>query len=196
MLPVRRISMPKWMLPVFSAFLAMELLIPAGLIVRQEVTLKKGKSYEFVTAPVDPVDLFRGRYLQLGFFEDRVDMDQEKYQSLRKRPYALLERDANGRARIAGLFNAKPSIGDWVRVKKLDSEPAEQAGRVHVRVEFPFGRFYMNENRAPKAEEYFRSFTLPDFSVLKVKVLAGNAAVEDLYIGDRPSREWIRTMGQ
>lgn len=188
--------MSKWVLPAWIGLIVVELLIPAGLVLRQEVTLRKGALYEFVIAPVDPVDLFRGRYLELGFFEDKVEMDLAAYQALREQPYAQLSRDSGGKAVLSGLFNNRPTSGDWLRVKKLSYETTEKPGRVRVTVSYPFSRFYVNEKKAPKAEEYFRSLTLPDYALLKVRVLAGNAAVEDLYIGGRPSREWVRTMGK
>ncbi|MGH8446703.1 MAG: GDYXXLXY domain-containing protein, partial [Solimonas sp.] len=46
--------------------------VPATLAVQSEMTLRSGARYYFRTAPVDPADAFRGRYVALNFEGLRV----------------------------------------------------------------------------------------------------------------------------
>jgi uncharacterized membrane-anchored protein len=56
-----------WRLLVFAVVGLAQLAVPASLIWKREQTLRHGSVWKFRTAPVDPVDAFRGRYVALEF---------------------------------------------------------------------------------------------------------------------------------
>lgn len=67
MSPVRRL--------VFWALVAIQALAPLGLIGWNEVALARGTEVTLRTVPVDPIDLFRGRYVRLGYEISRLPVD-------------------------------------------------------------------------------------------------------------------------
>jgi len=59
--------MKYWRLIVFVLVAFAQLAVPGSLIWKREHTLRQGNVWKFRTAPVDPVDVFRGRYVALHF---------------------------------------------------------------------------------------------------------------------------------
>ncbi len=57
---------------LFCLVALVQVSIPLSMIYRSEKTLENGKVFLFKTAPVDPYDAFRGKYVQLGFEHSRV----------------------------------------------------------------------------------------------------------------------------
>lgn len=58
------------LLALLVVLAAAQLAVPASMIVQRETVLTQGRVYKFKTAPVDPVDAFRGRYVALRFEEE------------------------------------------------------------------------------------------------------------------------------
>ncbi|HUR30287.1 MAG TPA: GDYXXLXY domain-containing protein, partial [Saprospiraceae bacterium] len=60
--------MIKIILPIaFAIMVLVQLYVPASMIMESEKVLKEGKEFKFKTAPVDPTDPFRGKYVELNF---------------------------------------------------------------------------------------------------------------------------------
>jgi uncharacterized membrane-anchored protein len=59
----------------FWALVAVQALIPLGLIAWNEVALATGTEVTLRTVPVDPLDLFRGRYVRLSYEISRVPVE-------------------------------------------------------------------------------------------------------------------------
>jgi uncharacterized membrane-anchored protein len=57
---------------LFWLLVALQALVPLGLIGWNEIALARGTEVVLRTAPVDPVDLFRGRYVRLGYEISRL----------------------------------------------------------------------------------------------------------------------------
>jgi uncharacterized membrane-anchored protein len=51
----------------FWALVAVQALVPLGLIASNEIALATGTKVTLGTVPVDPIDLFRGRYVRLRY---------------------------------------------------------------------------------------------------------------------------------
>ena len=83
---------------LFILVALLQLGAPVWMIWQREQTLRHGRVWKFRTAPVDPVDLVRGRYVALAFAaEERPDAE-----SLTGRSglYAILAVDDNGFATV------------------------------------------------------------------------------------------------
>jgi uncharacterized membrane-anchored protein len=59
---------------VFWALVAIQALVPLGLIGWNEVALARGTEVTLRTVPIDPIDLFRGRYVTLNYEISQVSM--------------------------------------------------------------------------------------------------------------------------
>ena len=58
--------------PLFIVVAVVQIAAPASMILRRERALDRGERFLFRTAPVDPYDAFRGRYVAPSFRGRRV----------------------------------------------------------------------------------------------------------------------------
>ena len=168
-----------------------QLAVPAWMIVGQERVLRDGRQVKLQTRPVDPADLFRGRYVALGFAVEQVprelvrghfDHNDVAYLELRERPDGFVE--------AAALHKEKPD-GELLLEAKVTFISPETVG-----VELPFNRYYMDENAAPAAETAYRNLATDADSWATVRILDGRAVLEELYIGGKPVAEFLREQHQ
>lgn len=172
--------------------------VPLSMIVSAEKVLSSGTLYRFRTAPIDPVDYFRGRYLVLNFEEDEAfPGDDYAWDSAKERAYVTLSADAEGFARFERVYRERPASGeDYIEVLARKHWDREKEGLLQL--ELPVDRFYMEEFKAPKAEEFYNS-VMQDRNGgrqekeawVEAKVLDGRMIVEELVVGNRPIREWL-----
>jgi uncharacterized membrane-anchored protein len=181
------------MLILLAAVAAGQLAIPAYMIRRQERTLREGRPYKFQTAPVDPYDAFRGRYVALRFTQEYAAWPGTN--TARRVPaFALVGEDADGFAVVRELALTRPVTGDFVRVQVHYAGWGTNAGMAYFT--FPFDRYYMEETKAPVAERAYwernrRGMTnLNSYAVVRIR--RGHAALEELFVDGRPIGEIVR----
>ncbi len=174
--------------------------VPASLVVQHEQTRAAGTLWKFQTAPVDPNDPFRGRYVQLSFAAERepVLFADSGMIFIRHgtRMYAELAAGPDGFAQLVRLHEKRPSGGEYLDVfvgqmrapleRKKDSEEKELPPAAQVRL--PFDRYYLPEDRAPQVErEYFEaSRNAQANTYVEVRVRNGHAALVGLVLGGKP----------
>ncbi|MEQ1439653.1 GDYXXLXY domain-containing protein [Fontimonas sp. SYSU GA230001] len=167
--------------------------VPAFLIHRGQTTLREGAQYRFRTAPVDPADPFRGRYVRLDFEAARI-VAQGAASAFEpgQRVYASLGRDAQGDAVIAGISATPPSSGDYLQAE------VQWNNRDELRLRLPFDRYYLDERLAPEAERRYwasrprRGAEEEDArrpAYVTVRVRKGYAVLEELYLDGQPVHE-------
>jgi uncharacterized membrane-anchored protein len=168
-----------------------QLAVPVWMIMGQERVLRDGRQIKLHTRPVDPADLFRGRYVALGFAIQQVPREHapEMFEH-NETAYLELREGANGFAEAVALTKAKPAR-ELVLPVKVSFVTPETVG-----VELPFNRYYMDENAAPAAEIAYRDRAADVESWVTVRVLDGRAVIEELYIGGKPVREFLREQSQ
>lgn len=174
-------------LTLFAVLGLVQLSVPGSVVWRRQQTLKHGHIWKFKTAPVDPVDAVRGRYIALRFILDQVASPQPLSSAS---AYAILKEDENGFAKIDHL-SATPVSGDNV----VRVETAGWWGQMqHVR--FPFDRYWVSEADAPAAEQaYFaNSRRGNENAYVTVRVRDGDAAVEQLYLDNQPLPDYLRAL--
>lgn len=160
-----------------------QLAVPGWMILQQERILHHGRVFKFKTAPVDPYDAFRGRYVALQFDANSNGIKPNSDLQNRK-VWVRFEVDEKGFAKVREE-SKKPLTGDDVVM----------ATRFYSNLHFPFDRYYMDENAAPKAETAYRNNSRREHqnACATVRILNGHAAIEELYIDDKPIREFLRT---
>ena len=179
-----------WMLPVLMVVAAGQLAIPAYMIQRQEVTLREGRAYKFKTAPVDPYDAFRGRYVALRFEQDHARcMGKNQVQGGTK-VYALIEEDPDGFAVVRELSLQPPATGDFFKVQL--GYNGNNANMAYFTM--PFDRYYMEETKAPRAElayaKHNRRGMSAESAYALVRVRKGYAALENVFVAGKPIAEF------
>ena len=165
-----------------------QLAAPAWMIVGEERVLREGRQLKLETRPIDPADIFRGRYVALGFAIEQVPAELVRGQfGYGDVGYLELREGANGFAEAVALHKEKPA-GELVLKVNVNS-----LGSPIVGVELPFDRYYMDEHAAPEAEAVYRAKAAdPGQTWVTVRVYRGRGVLEELYIGGKPAREFIR----
>jgi uncharacterized membrane-anchored protein len=181
-------------LAVFIAVAIAQVIVPVRMIARRETTLRLGRTYKFRTAPVDPYDAFRGRYVWLGYEQNRARWSGESEPGSFRTAYALVEEGRDGFAVINQVMPQPPKSGDYVKVGRVYRD--WQTNSV-VHFTLPFDRYYMEETKAPKAEHAYREHLnrrgqTNDNTYAVVRIKSGEAVLEDVYVDGKPIAEFIR----
>lgn len=152
---------------LLAAGIAAQFGVVASMIARRELTLRRGEAYRFRTAPVDPYDAFRGRYVALRL-HDAEQVTEVRF-NRNQRVFARIGKDAEGLAVIEQVAERAAPEGVWLRtrVSHCWEERREQkdgtnrlnvmTGKYRTRLDLPFDRYYMAEKLAPEAENAYRA---------------------------------------
>ena len=182
----------KFMMTAFAIVAAAQLAVPAAMIVRYESVLAYGTLYKFRTAPVDPYDAFRGRYVALRIKEDTAKVKNKADFRYQETVYATLETDPDGFAKFATVTKAPPAGKvDYIKVK-VRYTYSENDNVISLDV--PFDRYYMNENFARAAETAYRENSRrgKENTYIAVRVLDGKAVIVGLFIDNKPIEQYLK----
>ncbi len=174
-----------WRKGLFVVLAILQVSAALYMVWRWEDILQTGQSYRWQTAPVDPYDALRGRYVRFSFKGIKVPLVGEAVPGVGQRAYALIGRDEKGYAVLQGVQSERPRKGEYVRVK------VQQVSAGFVSVNLPFDRFYLEESLAPEAEKAFRAAAGQESSVA-VRIKNGDAVVEELYIENIPLLDYLK----
>jgi uncharacterized membrane-anchored protein len=163
-----------------------QLAVPLRMIAARERILDKGTLFKFRTVPVDPYDAFRGRYVALDFENNRAKTPGDALFKRGAHVFVTLETDADGFATLANALTARPADASYVEatVWRADAEG--------VHVTMPFERYYLEESLAPEAEKAYQQHAQISNAYIAVRILDGDAAIEELYLDDTPVVEYLR----
>lgn len=165
----------------FALVCAIQLAAPASMIFGHERTLAQGRAFRFQTAPVDPYDPFRGKYVALNFGDNRTRLPKNYQGALSRAVYAPIEVGADGFARL-GEAATTPPAGPYLTFDVSGGYPGQQ-------LQMPFDRFYLDEGKAPQAEAEYLERARDRDAYLVVRVLDGNWAIEGLVVGGKSIRD-------
>ncbi len=172
----------KFIWPAFILVALVQLYVPVKMILNREAVLNKGTGYKFKTAPVDPYDPFRGKYIVLNYDETDFTVSNEKEWNSGETVYVLFGTDGNGFARIRSVLHQKPaSTRDYLEatVSYVTSD-----GTNKLTLEYPFDRFYMDEAKAGNAELSYRDAQRDSLKTTYalVNIMNGDAVLKDVLI--------------
>lgn len=163
--------------------------VPAKMILDRETVLSSGTEYKFRTAPLDPSDPFRGKYITLRFNDTRYPLPTGAEWNPGEDAYVSLTTDREGFATIRSVSKKAPHRDtDYVKAK-VNYVTNDSVNTILL--EYPFDRFYMEEAKAPRAErvynESLRDTTKQTYALVSIK---GNTAVlKDVLIDGISIRE-------
>jgi uncharacterized membrane-anchored protein len=183
--------MKKTALIIFALVAFAQLSVPAVIAWQRVQTLAHGRVWKFKTAPVDPEDALRGRFVWLRFMAEEYTAP-EKFVGV-DHVYAVLKEDADGFAQVDHV-STTPLSGD--NVMKVDPGGYWDNTGQHIR--FPFNQFWITEKRAPEAEKAYRDNSRrgQQNAFVTVRVRNGDAAMEQLYLDNQPLPEYLRAHAQ
>lgn len=150
-----------------------------------EDILQTGQRFLWATAPVDPYDAFKGRYIDLRFKENSgLIIDNAGY-SYGQKAYALIGENADGKTTVIGVSSKQPEGKPYVKVKVNYTEGST------AHIELPFKRYYLPEDMAAPAETAYRE-SAGKTGVAAVRVKNGYGVIEELYLGEKPLNEYLK----
>jgi uncharacterized membrane-anchored protein len=172
---------------IFGAVALGQLAVPAAMVWHREETLKHGRIWKFRTAPVDPVDVIRGRYIALRFDAEEFAATA-KFEAGNNSVSAVLKQDADGFAEIDRLTTDPIETDDAVPVESVWWYGGKQ------QVRFPFNKFWVAEANAAAAERAYVENNRRDNqnAYVTVRVRRGDAALDQLYIDNQPLSDYLR----
>lgn len=175
-------------------------LFTGNMIMSHNEILAKGKSFRFQTEPVDPSQPFIGKYIYLNFKENQfITHSIYKERELQKdkndiasgdEVFAQLTTNKAGFAVIENISKTKPESGDYIKTK-CSYSGADSLNHLVVYLQHPFSKFYMEEYKAPKAEQAYAKANGDTTSICYalIKIYNGNAVVENVFINNKPITE-------
>lgn len=172
--------------PVIFLILAMiQLSVPMYIILSKEIILTAGKVFKFETLPVDPYDAFRGRYVSFRIANTIVtpeagfDNDETVY--------ALITNGTNGFSYFYKVRKDRPSGQDYIRTR------IDYAERGYVTIAIPFDKYYIEEDEAAAQSGSDHSGRgTNERAYVGVRVLGGEAVLEELYIAGLPVMQYLK----
>lgn len=184
---------PRLIFALFVVLAVAQIAVPAGQIIKHENILRTGTAYKFRTAPVDPYDAFRGRYVALNFADTVATLRRGEKIEYRAPAYVALQKDGAGFVKFCEISGEPPAKGDYLRVKYLYTRGTNGT---NADFRLPFNKFFMEETKAPLAEAaYFkygnrRDRTIDNTYVI-VRVKDGRGVIENLYIAGQPILDFL-----
>ncbi len=169
---------------LFGLVALAQLAVPASMIWKREQTLRHGSVWRFRTAPVDPVDAFRGRYVALEFEAEGVEISPPPNANLNETVFVTLRQSADGFAEIDQVLSARPPGDAFIE--------AQLAGKT---ISLPFDKYWVTERDAPAADAAYRALSRRDkrSAFVTVRVFRGDAALEQLYLDNQELGDYLRT---
>ena len=180
---------------LFIVLALIQLYIPAQMIWCQESILNEGKAFKFRTAPVDPNDPFRGKYIWLDYkaneykYSQSTNIEWQRDETI----FVHIENDGDGFVKVIGVSKEPPTDRtDYVTaVVDYFSNIKKQYPTVHIH--YPFDRFYMEESKAYEAEQTYREAQRDTTQIAYglVYIKDGNAVLEDVILNGIPIKEVV-----
>jgi len=180
---------------IFSIFILIalaQLYVPAKMILNREDVLNSGVEYRFKTAPIDPTDPFRGKYIVLRFENNTVKVDDETAWEYGEEIFASLGTDQDGYAKTIAVSKDEPIDGkDYmkVRIRYVSHDKSNI-----LTVNYPFDRYYMEESKAYDAEVAYRESRRDtnQIAYALVRVKNGEAVLKDVLINGESIKEIVK----
>ena len=179
----------------FICLACIQIAAPISMIAGREAILKNGEQFRFKTKPVDPYDAFRGRYVALSVKESvfKLPKGLDKREITRGSDvYAIISLDNQGYAVFSELAKARPKSGAYIKTK------VRYVAGGDAYLDLPIGRYYMEEKRAPQAEQLYREHSRrqAEDAYVVVRVKDGDVAIESLYVGGKRIEDALKDSGK
>jgi uncharacterized membrane-anchored protein len=171
------------LITLFLFVVAAQLFVPLQMIYNQEDIINTGKLVKFQCEPIDPNDPFRGKYITLNFKESGIKVKNLKEWNSNEAIFAKIETSKDGFAKIKSISKSEPNDNS-IYLKLKINYLAGHENKIYL--DFPFNRFYMNENKAKNAEKVYAQSTLDTTKITYALVATknGEAVIKDVLIDE------------
>jgi uncharacterized membrane-anchored protein len=195
-----------WMILLFAAMALAQWWVPFDMITGSKRILEEGTPMKFRCAPVDPNDPFRGKYIILNFDIARFEMDTIPGLKDGQTVYLELKEDSIGFVQIEKVEKNPPNTNkpylktsvDYINRYGMLGENKQDSSVYEINFNIPFNRLYLEESKAPQAEDIYRT-GLSDstgYTYGLVYLLNGEARIKDVFIRDTSLMERLRNLNR
>ena len=182
----------KLLLTAFILVALVQLYVPAKMIWDKENVIETGIEYKFKTAPIDPSDPFRGKYITLNYDENTAIVSDGQDWELGESIYVSLTTDNLGFAKIQSVSKTKPTDNESFIKAKVRFSSGNSSNKLTI--DYPFDRYYMEESKAYDAELIYRQSQQDTNQVTYalVSIKNGDAVLKDVLIDGTSIREILK----
>ncbi|MFN8281355.1 MAG: GDYXXLXY domain-containing protein [Saprospiraceae bacterium] len=182
-------------LGVFIVVALIQLAVPAWMIIRQESILSDGTVYRFKTAPVDPYDAFRGRYIALNFESSNVAVEDPSQWYPGEKVFAIVDSDHNGFAFLKSLSKQQPGDNESYVTVIVQYPLSEDTTKLMVQL--PFNKFFVEESKAPQIEKLYSEMRMDSSknTYAEVSIRAGRFALKGVFVDGKSILDIARESG-
>ena len=182
----------KLLLTAFILVALVQLYVPAKMIWDRENVIETGIEYKFKTAPIDPSDPFRGKYITLNYDENTAIVSDGQNWVLGESIYVSLTTDNLGFAKIQSVSKTKPTDNENFIKAKVRFSSGNSSNKLTI--DYPFDRYYMEESKAYDAELIYRQSQQDTNQVTYalVSIKNGDAVLKDVLIDGTSIREIVK----
>ena len=160
---------------------------PLSQIWTHEQVLAHGTLIKLKCTAPDPYDPLRGRFLAVRPEQGEATPQAGVKPAEGTQVYVTLGTDGDGLTTLQNALLEPPATGDYIALKTRYNYGEK------VRVEWPFDRFYVNEQLAPEADKWFaENLRSANGIIAEVRVLKGRAVLADLSFDGKPLREILQ----
>jgi len=183
-----------WLLVAFLLVALAQLFVPAQMIWSRETILNEGEEFKFRTAPIDPNDPFRGKYITLRFKAEEIEVADAQDWEHGQEIFVQLKTDDQGFAKPESVVKNKPAASELPFVKATVQHVNTLDGKATLFINFPFDRFYMEESKAPEAEQTYLESQLDSTQIAYalVRIRNGDAVLKDVFIDSVSITELVK----
>jgi uncharacterized membrane-anchored protein len=182
----------------FVLMVAAQWYAPLSMVWDSQRTVDQGVEYKFKTAPVDPSDPFRGKYITLSFEAETyhpIDTTEAAIPE-QKEIYATLITDSLGYATVLQLSEDRPLPGLDYITTEIYYVYRDENNKPVINLNFPFTRYYLEESKASEAERLYWNNNRDTAAVCyaTVSVHEGNSTLTDVMIGEKRIVDIVREL--
>ena len=162
------------------------------MIYDQENVLSSGNEFKFKAAPIDPNDPFRGKYITLRFEATTFPVQNKNEWAINDEVFVQLQNDSAGFAQIRTVSKKRPvNDPDYIKAKIAF---IMEDGRVNMRIDYPFDRYYMEESKAQAAEDMYRESIIDSTQIAYalVNIKEGEAVIREVMIDGIPISNLVK----
>lgn len=176
---------------LFVIVALIQLFVPLKMILKYEEVLQNGKVYKFRTAPIDPNDPFRGKYISLNFDDAITTYQSDKQWYNHEKAFVLLDQDRDGFAIVKNISIDRPiNTNNYVKADIYLAYGLKNQNQ--IRINYPFDKFYMEETKAQPAEKIYmesvgESHKKPAYALVAIN--KGRGVIKDVIIDGRSVKD-------
>lgn len=165
---------------LFLILCAAQLLVIGFLIFQYERALDKGKPVIIKAEFFDPYDPFRGRYVNL--YPERIELTEEQQRLAKTHPLLTAETNSKNELESVTLLKQVPQDDFYLKA------PAKKRWRA----QWPFSRYYMQEDLAIKADSQIVQQIRDGNVQIQFRMYKGIGVIEKVFIGNETLEEFIK----